>query len=55
MNRKSRFRKIILGAIVGVASVGLSFAASNTSFSGDRVTISPTSRSKTSAVRSSRL
>ena len=39
MNRKSRFRKMILGAIVGVASVVLSFAASNTSFSGDRVTI----------------
>jgi uncharacterized protein (DUF302 family) len=39
MNLKSSFRKIILGAIVSVASVGLSFAASNTSFSGDRVTV----------------
>ena len=39
MNLKSSFRKIILGAIVSVASVGLSFAASNTSFTGDRVTI----------------
>ena len=37
---KSSFRNIILGAIVSGASVGLSFAASNTSFSGDRVTIS---------------
>jgi uncharacterized protein (DUF302 family) len=40
MNPKSQFRKIILGAIVSAASVGLSFAASNTSFCGDRVTIS---------------
>jgi uncharacterized protein (DUF302 family) len=40
MNSKSSFHKIILGAIVSVASLGLSFAASNTSFSGDRVTIS---------------
>jgi uncharacterized protein (DUF302 family) len=40
MNFTSSFRKIILGAIVGAASLGLSFAASNTSFSGDRVTIS---------------
>jgi uncharacterized protein (DUF302 family) len=40
MNSKSPFRKIILGAIVSVASLGLSFAASNTSFNGDRVTIS---------------
>src|SRR5690242_7347010 len=39
MNSKS-FRSIILGAIVGVASLGLTFAASNTSFSGDRVTVS---------------
>jgi uncharacterized protein (DUF302 family) len=39
MNPKSWFRKIILGAIVSVATVGLSFAASNTSFNGDRVTI----------------
>src|SRR5262249_43526131 len=30
---------IILGAIVSVASVGLGFAASNTSFNGDRVTV----------------
>ncbi len=36
---KSWFRKIILGAIVSVATVGLSFAVSNTSFNGDRVTI----------------
>jgi uncharacterized protein (DUF302 family) len=36
---KSWFRKKVLGAIVSVATVGLSFAASNTSFSGDRVTI----------------
>src|SRR5260370_32277095 len=39
MNLKSPFRKIVLGAIVSVASVGLGFAASNTSFSGDRVTV----------------
>jgi uncharacterized protein (DUF302 family) len=39
MNSKS-FRNIILGAVVGVASLGLTFAASNTSFNGDRVTIS---------------
>src|SRR6266581_4914941 len=39
MNLKSSFRNIIFGAIVSVASVGLSFAASNTSFSGDRVTV----------------
>jgi uncharacterized protein (DUF302 family) len=40
MNTKSSFRKIILGVIVSVASLGLTFAASNTSFSGDRVTVS---------------
>ena len=40
MNYTSTFRRIILGAIVGVASLGLGFAASNTSFSGDRVTVS---------------
>ena len=40
MNYKSSFRKIILGAVVSVASLGLSLAASNTSFSGDRVTVS---------------
>src|SRR5260370_16265671 len=40
MNSTSSFRKIILGAVVSVASGGLSFAASNTSFSGDRVTVS---------------
>jgi len=39
MTLKSSFRNIIFGAIVSVASVGLSFAASNTSFSGDRVTV----------------
>jgi uncharacterized protein (DUF302 family) len=39
MNSNS-FRNIILGAVVGVASLGLSFAASNTSFNGDRVTVS---------------
>ena len=39
MNLKSSFRKIILGAIVSVGSFGLSFAASNTSFNGDRVTV----------------
>jgi uncharacterized protein (DUF302 family) len=33
------FRKITLAAILSVASVGLSFAGSNTSFSGDRVTV----------------
>lgn len=39
MNSKS-FRNIIFGAVVGVASLGLTFAASNTSFNGDRVTVS---------------
>src|SRR5438105_14231704 len=39
MNLKSSFRKIILGAIVSVGSIGLGFAASNTSFTGDRVTV----------------
>ena len=39
MKPNSLFRKITLGAIASVASVGLSLAASNTSFSGDRVTI----------------
>ena len=33
------FRKITLAAILSVASVGLGFAGSNTSFSGDRVTV----------------
>ena len=33
------FRKITLAAILSVASVGLSFAGSNTSFNGDRVTV----------------
>ena len=39
MNLKSLFRKITLGALVSVATISLGFAASNTSFSGDRVTI----------------
>lgn len=40
MNTKVLFRNTLLGAIIGVASAGLTFGASNTSFSGDRVTIS---------------
>src|SRR5574340_605052 len=40
MNTTVSFRKIILAAIVSVASVGLSFAGSNSSFNGDRVTVS---------------
>src|SRR5258708_3674212 len=39
MNFMSPFRKITLGAIISVASAGLTLAASNTSFSGDRVTV----------------
>src|SRR5260370_22201764 len=39
MNSTFSFRKNTLGAIVSVGSIGLSFAASNTSLSGDRVTI----------------
>jgi uncharacterized protein (DUF302 family) len=39
MNSKLLFRTITLGAIVGIATVSLSFAAVSTSFSGDRVTI----------------
>src|SRR5574340_1404621 len=39
MNTTVSFRKIILAAIVSVASAGLSFAGSNTPFNGDRVTI----------------
>ena len=39
MNSRVLFRKIILAAIVSVASVGLSFAGSNSSFNGDRVTV----------------
>jgi hypothetical protein len=39
MNSTVSFRKIILAAIVSVASVGLSFAGSNTSFNGDRETV----------------
>ena len=39
MNSTVSFRKIILTAIVSVASVGLSFAGSNTLFNGDRVTV----------------
>lgn len=40
MNSTFSVRRIILDAIVSVASLGLSFGASNTSFSGDRVIIS---------------
>lgn len=40
MNITSSFRNIVLGAVVSVATLGLGFAASNTSFSGDRVTVS---------------
>jgi uncharacterized protein (DUF302 family) len=39
MNSRVLFRKSILAAIVSVASVGLSFAWSNSSFNGDRVTV----------------
>jgi len=39
MNSTVSFRKIILAATLSVASVGLSFAGSNTSFNGDRVTV----------------
>ena len=39
MNSTVLFRKITLAAILSVASVGLSFAGSNTSFNGDRVTV----------------
>jgi len=39
MNSAVSFRMIILAAIVSVASVGLSFAGSNSSFNGDRVTV----------------
>ena len=39
MNSTISFRKITLAAILSVASVGLSFAGSNTSFNGDRVTV----------------
>ena len=39
MNSTVSFRKIILAAVVSVASVGLSFAGSNTTFNGDRVTV----------------
>jgi hypothetical protein len=35
MNSTVSFRKIILAAVVSVASVGLSLAGSNTSFNGD--------------------
>lgn len=40
MYLRSLFRSISTGAIVGVASISLSFAASSTAFSGDRITIS---------------
>src|SRR6516165_6426515 len=39
MNSTISFRKITLAAILSVMSVGLSFAGSNTSFNGDRVTV----------------
>jgi uncharacterized protein (DUF302 family) len=39
MNSTLSFRKIMLAATLSVASVGLSFAGSNTSFNGDRVTV----------------
>ena len=39
MNSTVSFRKITLAAILSIASVGLSFAGSNTSFNGDRVTV----------------
>ncbi|MGP8245306.1 MAG: DUF302 domain-containing protein [Bryobacteraceae bacterium] len=39
MKVKSPFGRIVLSAVVSVASVGLGIAGSNTSFSGDRVTI----------------
>ena len=39
MNSTISFRKITLAAILSVVSVGLSFAGSNTSFNGDRVTV----------------
>jgi hypothetical protein len=54
MNSAVSFRKIILAAIVSVASVGLSFAGSNTSFNGDRVRVAPDKSFEqvTSAVKS---
>jgi len=39
MNLKSLVQTITLGVIVSMATASLSFAGSNTSFSGDRVTI----------------
>ncbi len=39
MNSTVSFRKITLAAILSIASVGLGFAGSNTSFNGDRVTV----------------
>jgi len=39
MNSTLSFRKIMLVATLSVASVGLSFAGSNTHFNGDRVTV----------------
>jgi uncharacterized protein (DUF302 family) len=39
MNSTISFRKIILAAMLSVASAGLSFAGSNSSFNGDRVTV----------------
>ena len=40
MNSTVSFRKFVLAAIIATGSVGISFAGSNTSFSGDRVTVS---------------
>ena len=39
MNTTSLFSKIGFGAIAWAATIGLSLAASNTSFNGDRVTV----------------
>jgi uncharacterized protein (DUF302 family) len=40
MNLKTSFQRIAAAAIITVAGAGFTFAASNTSFSGDRVTVS---------------
>jgi uncharacterized protein (DUF302 family) len=40
MNSTVSFRRFVLAAIIAVGSIGISFAGSNTSFSGDRVTVS---------------
>jgi len=39
MNHKSLFRTIALGVVLSLATASLGFAGTNTSFSGDRVTI----------------